>query len=261
MTGMFSLIRWPRAVESDDPAPLLPPERAPASVPSNREPPAVAKASELPPAHAPIARRRKRLLIGFDATASREPTWGQAARLTDTLLKILPGRLEVALAVHGGARLHPVTRYTTDAGRLRDKAAGVTCEAGFTKMLDLLAHAAALSADVVLYIGDCFEESASRARKVADQLAKKGTRVIILQEGNNGQAADAFAEIAERTGGAVLPFDISSFDRIGKELLELVAVLAVEGVEAVEAKKATPAAQLLLSNLDPKRLLIGHTKA
>jgi hypothetical protein len=27
-----------------------------------------------------------------------------------------------------------------------------------------------------------------------------------------------------------------------------------------EAETATPAAQLLLSNLDPKRLLIGHTK-
>jgi hypothetical protein len=39
-------------------------------------------------------------------------------------------------------------------------------------------------------------------------------------------------------------------------------VLAVEGVEAVEAKAATmPAAtSLLLQNLDPKRLLIGHAK-
>ena len=70
-------------------------------------------------------------------------------------------------------------------------------------------------------------------------------------------AREVFAEIAERTGGALLPFDISSFDRIGEELLELVAVLAVE---AVAAKPATPAATLLLEKLDPKRLLIGHAK-
>jgi hypothetical protein len=202
----------------------------------------------------------RRLLIGFDATASREPTWKQASRLTDTLLKTLPGKLQVALAVHGGGRLHTVTRYTTDPGKLGVKAAKIYCEAGYTKLLDLLSHAAALNADVVLYIGDAFEESPRRAGKIADRLGKRGTRVIILQEGDDGHAADVFAEIAERTGGALLPFDISSFDRIGKELLELVAVLAVEGVEAVEAQKDTPAAQLLLSNLDPKRLLIGHTK-
>jgi hypothetical protein len=203
----------------------------------------------------------RRLMIGFDATASREMTWKQSSRMTDILIKTLPGQLAVALAVHGGGRLHTVTRYTTDAGKLRDKAAGICCEGGSTRMLDLLSHAAALAADVILYIGDSFEESGSRARKVADQLGKRGTRIIILQEGNDRYARDVFAEIAERTGGALLPFDISSFDRIGKELLELVAVLAVEGVEAVEAKRdTTQAAQFLLSNLDPKRLLIGQAK-
>jgi hypothetical protein len=272
---MLSIFRWPVAVDSDaEPAapasgPLLPPKRgsAVALPPSPTEPPS---GPLLPPKGAALRATTsvqsgsadvRRLLIGFDATASREPTWKQASRLTDTLLKTLPGRLEVALAVHGGGRLHTVTRFTSDAERLRKRAARIYCEGGYTRMLDLLAHAAALAADVVLYIGDAFEESPSRARKVADRLGKRGTRVIVLQEGHDPNASDAFAEIAERTGGAVLPFDISSFDRIGKELLELVAVLAVEGVEAVEAiKDTTPAAQLLLSNLDPKRLLIGHTK-
>ena len=102
-------------------------------------------------------------------------------------------------------------------------------------------------------------KSQPRARKVADQLGKRGVRVIILQEGHDPNAQDVFAGIAERTGGALLPFDVSSFDRIGKELLELIAVLTVEGVEAVEAKQDTvPAARLLLENLDPGRLLIGR---
>jgi hypothetical protein len=199
----------------------------------------------------------RRLLIGFDATASREPTWKQSGRLMDTLLATLPGQLQVALAVHGGGRLHTVTRYTTNSGKLRDKAAGIRCEGGYTKLVDMLSHQAAIAADVVVYIGDCFEESAPKAGKIADKLGGRGTRVIILQEGNDGRAGDVFAEIARRTGGALLPFDISSFDRVGKELLELIAVLAVEGVEAVEARQDTaPAARLLLENLDPGRLLI-----
>jgi hypothetical protein len=259
MASMLSIIGWPlRPVESDHSAPALPPLPAePAAGPA------------LPPKGASLrastssqsgSEKPRRLLLGLDATASREATWKHAKRMTHTLIETLPGQLEVALAAFGGGRLHTVTRYTTDPGKLGVKAAKIYCEAGYTKLLDLLSHAAALNADVVLYIGDAFEESPRRAGKIADRLGKRGTRVIILQEGDDGHAADVFAEIAERTGGALLPFDISSFDRIGKELLELVAVLAVEGVEAVEAQKDTPAAQLLLSNLDPKRLLIGHTK-
>jgi hypothetical protein len=255
MPGFLSIFRSPPVANAgpalppvltkDDPAgPMLPPKC--------RLLPAVLSQSG--------EKKRRRLLLGLDATASREATWKHAKRMTHTLIETLPGQLEVALAAFGGGRLHTVTRYTTDPGKLGVKAAKIYCEAGYTKLLDLLSHAAALNADVVLYIGDAFEESPRRAGKIADRLGKRGTRVIILQEGDDGHAADVFAEIAERTGGALLPFDISSFDRIGKELLELVAVLAVEGVEAVEAQKDTPAAQLLLSNLDPKRLLIDHTK-
>lgn len=208
-----------------------------------------------------VTGERKRLLIGFDATASRAATWAQAARLTKTLIDTLPGQLEVALAAHGGSRLHTVTQYTTDAAWLRTRAARISCEAGYTRMVDMLADTAALKADMIVYIGDSFEELASEAQKAVDQLAKGGTRVIILQEGFDSYAGGVFAEIADRTGGAVLPFDISSFDRIGKELLELVAILAVQGVEAVEAKRQTvPAAKLLLANLDRKRLMIGHKK-
>jgi hypothetical protein len=257
MTGKFlSLLRWPPAAETNA-GPALPPlpERAGPALPPKR-------AAPIPAAPAPSASgERRRLLIGFDATASREATWKAAARLTDTLLATLPGQLEVALAAHGGGRLHTVTRYTTKPGKLRDIAAGVRCMGGYSRLLDILAHAAALDAGLVLYIGDAFEESAARARKIADKLGARGTRVVILQEGDDSYARRIFAEIAERSGGALLPFDISSFDRIGKELLELVAVLAVEGVEGLQAKKDTvPAAKLLLDNLDPKRLLIGHAK-
>ena len=253
MSGFLSIFRrvGPPALPA---APPLPPPQAVAG------PPLPSKAGAAA-SRGMGASERRRLLIGFDATASRGVTWKQAAKLTDTLLATLPGRLEVALAAHGGGRLHTVTRYTTDAGKLRDKAAKVYCQAGYTRLLDMLSHAVALRANLIVYIGNSMEKSPALARKIADKLGKLAIRVIILQEGSDEHARDIFTEIAERTGGALLRFDISSFDRVGKELVELVAVLAVEGVEAVEAKAATmPTATLLLENLDPKRLLIGHAK-
>jgi hypothetical protein len=261
MNGFLSIFRRGEAPRARTSAPSLParPPLPPAPGPA-LPPPRGLRA--IVGAVRDYGEEPRRLLVGFDATGSREPTWRQASRLTDTLIRTLPDRLQVALAVHGGGRLKFVTRYTTNAAALRGKAAEVQCEAGGTRLLDILADPAALKADVVLYIGDSFEESASQAGKLADKLRQCGTRVIILQEGDDDYARSIFAEIAERTGGALLPFDISSFDRVGKELVELIAVLAVEGIEAVEAQQETrPAARVLLEKLDPKRLLISQENA
>src|ERR1700678_1894931 len=58
---------------------------------------------------------RPRLIFGFDATASREPAWDTAREVTDALFGALPGALDVALAVHGGSRLHTFTAFTANA--------------------------------------------------------------------------------------------------------------------------------------------------
>ena len=52
---------------------------------------------------------RPRLVFAVDATASREPAWAAARQVTDALVKALPGALDVALAVHGGSRVHTFT--------------------------------------------------------------------------------------------------------------------------------------------------------
>jgi hypothetical protein len=254
----LSIFRRGNARQAEPSAPALPTVQQP-PLPSTPVlgPPLPPRRRLMPGAGAEKA-GLKRLLFGFDATWSRAESWSRATELTDTLLAALPDRLAVALAVHGGGRLHTLTRYTTSPARLRDRAADVYCEAGGTRLLAILAHTAAVQADLVLYIGDSFEESASEAGELADRLHKCGTRVIILQEGSCDYTRSVFAEIADRTGGAVLPFDVSSLDRVGKELLELIALLAVDGVEAVEARQDTSqAARILLNNLDSKRLLIG----
>ena len=114
---------------------------------------------------------RPRLIFGFDATASREPAWAAARTVTDALVKALPGELDVALAVHGGSMLHTFTGFTADPNALRDRAAGIRCIAGMTRMLPILSRALANpGVRVVIYIGDVFEESPTRGQKLADAM-------------------------------------------------------------------------------------------
>ena len=209
-----------------------------------------------PPAPKPSARMpelpRPKLIFGLDATASREAAMGTAIALTDALLVALPGELDVALAVHGGGKVHTFTRFESDANRLRDRAAAVRCKAGYTRLLDILSPALEIEGvTTVVYIGDTFEESERRARKIATALASRKIRLIILHDTTSGTAGGAaiFAEMAVLTSGCVLPFDASALPKL-RELLSAVAVLAVGGTTMLAAKQETmPAARLLLQHL------------
>ena len=191
-------------------------------------------------------------MLAVDATASREPAWNAAKRVTDALFSALPGQLDVALAVHGGDVVHTFTDFTCNPASLRDQAASVTCRAGQTRMLDIMERVREEKAiKVLLYVGDVFEESIAGGLDLADALRLRGTKLIVLHDTSTGGShdADIFARLAGRTGGCVLPFDADAVDRL-RELLEAIAVLAVGGMKLLESKtKALPAARLLLEHL------------
>lgn len=198
--------------------------------------------------------RRPRLIFGFDATASREPAWATARQVTDALVRALPGELDVALAVHGGSRLHTFTDFTAEPDALRDRAASITCIAGHTQLLPILARALpSPGVRVVTYIGDVFEESLARGRKLADEMGRRGIRLIVLHDTADWNArrdAELFLDLARRTGGCVLPFDASAPDRL-REFLAAIAVLAVGGTALLrEKRRELPGAVLLLQHLD-----------
>ncbi|WP_428540905.1 hypothetical protein [Rhodopila sp.] len=209
-----------------------------------------------PPAETGAA-PRPRLIFAVDATASREPAWAAARRVTDVLVQALPGELDVALAVHGGSRVHTFTAFTGDAGTLRDRAAGVACAAGLTRLLPILSVSLARPAvRVVVYIGDVFEESVAQGRKLADAMGRGGTRLIVLHDTADRSAsreAEVFWDLAKRTGGCVLPFDASSSGRL-RDLLSAVAVYAVGGEKLLrERRRELPGAVALLENLGKSR--------
>ena len=199
------------------------------------------------------APHRPRLVFGFDATASREPAWATARTVTDALVRTLPGELDVALAVHGGGLLHTFTPFTADATTLRDRAAGIYCIAGHTRMLAILARCLREpGVRVVTYIGDVFEESLSRGQKIADELGARGIKLIVLHDTSSWEAqrdAEVFLDLARRTGGCVLPFDPNAPGRL-RDILGAAAAYAVGGEDLLEAKRhEMPGAMLLLEHL------------
>jgi hypothetical protein len=200
---------------------------------------------------------RPRLVFAVDATASREPAWAAARQVTDALVKALPGELDVALAVHGGSRVHTFTAFTNNAATLRDRAAGVMCQAGLTRLLPILASSLkAPSVRVIIYIGDVFEENLAQGRHLADSLGARGTKLIVLHDTADPGArrdAEVFWDLAKRTGGCVLPFDSSAPGRL-RDILSAVAVYAVGGEKLLrERRHALPGAVALLEHLDRRR--------
>jgi hypothetical protein len=194
-----------------------------------------------------------RLVFAIDATASREHAWTAARQLTDALFSGLPGALEVALAVHGGGRLHTFTPFTSEPDSLRDQAAGIYCIAGTTQLLPIMVRARdEPGLRVVLYIGDVFEESLGRGRKLADALGSRGVRLIVLHDACHGAArrdADVFHDLASRTGGCVLPFDASAVGRL-RDILSATAAYAVGGEDLLQDMRHRSAgAALLLQHL------------
>src|SRR5487761_2581966 len=225
------------------------------------EPPAPKRPSLLarpPPAHLVATRveaaafhGRPRLVFGFDATASREPAWATARQVTDALVRALPRALDVALAVHGGSRLHTFTDFTADPNALRDRAAGITCQAGMTRLLPILQRSLENpGVRVVIYIGDVFEESPRRGRTLADEMGRHGMRLIVLHDAGDWMArrdAEGVLDLARRTGGCVLPFDASAPDRL-RDILGAAAAYAVGGA-ALLRQRGDAGALILLRHL------------
>jgi len=199
---------------------------------------------------------RPRLVFAVDATASREPAWIAARQTTDALVKALPGALDVALAVHGGGRVHTFTGFTNNAATLRDRAAGVTCQAGFTRLLPILsASLKQKSVRVVVYIGDVFEEGIDQGRRLADAMGARGMKLIVLHDTAARSArrdAEIFWDLAKRTGGCVLPFDANAPGKL-REMLSAVAVYAVGGEKLLrERRRDLPGAMALLEHLSKR---------
>jgi len=191
---------------------------------------------------------RGRLTIAIDATASRQPTWDIAAKLTGAMFNEVAaiGGLDVQLIYFRGWNECVASRWLTDAQSLNNIMSRVMCAAGHTQIRKVFDHVrkehAKQPINAVVFIGDACEETPAELYE-----ATCSVPVFLFQEGSNPQTSTIFATLAKLTGGAHVEFNANSPVTLA-ELLKAVATFAAGGTKAL-ANQASEAARLLLTQI------------
>lgn len=181
---------------------------------------------------------RGRLIFGMDATASREPTWDQAAQIQSAMFADTRalGGLEVQLCWYRGFHEFHAGDWIADSPTLLRHMNRVFCAAGLTQIGRLLRHALDEAGkgrvDALVFVGDCMEEDRDGLADLAGRLGLLGVRAFVFQEGRDPAAEASFKDIARLTGGAWCPFDSTSPGML-RDLLGAVAVYAAGGRKAL----------------------------
>jgi hypothetical protein len=186
----------------------------------------------------PIVAGRGRLMFAMDATASREATWREAARIQEQMFVETAGLggLDVQLIYYRGLDECRASRWFSHTDGLLAAMRKVTCAAGQTQIGRVLGHAveetgkARLGA--LVFVGDCMEEDLDKLLVRAGQLGLLGVPVFLFHEGQDEGAEIAFIKIAKITNGACCRFDSSSPQQL-RALLSAVAVYAAGGRNAL----------------------------
>jgi hypothetical protein len=192
-----------------------------------------------------------RIIVGIDATASREATWDAATGYTVKMLRAATtdNPLEIQIVFYRGEKECVASRWITDANVLAAVVTKVSCEAGPTQIARVLEHArkehVRQKIAALVFIGDACEESVDEIIGAAHKLKMPA---FVFHEGESDRATTrTFKTIANATRGAWAPFDAGAVARLA-ELLRSVAAYATGGAMAL-ADRNTPEARLLLTQM------------
>lgn len=183
--------------------------------------------------------RQGRLIFAMDATASREPTWDQAAGIQAEMFEETAslGGLAVQLCYYRGYRELAASGWVTRTAELQALMTRVRCAAGRTQIARVLRHALrehlGRPVDALVFVGDCMEESPDELAGLAGELGLAGVPAFLFQEGRDHVASQTFQRIAQLTHGAYCSFDSGSARQL-RDLLSAVAVYASGGRDALE---------------------------
>lgn len=187
---------------------------------------------------ASVGKGRGRLMFAMDATASREATWQEAARIQERMFAETAGLggLDVQLVYYRGLDECRASRWLSDTGSLLAAMRKVECAAGQTQIGRVLGHAVEqtgkMRLNALVFVGDCMEEDLDQLLARAGQLGLLGVPAFLFHEGGDETAAAAFARIAKLTNGACCRFDASSPQQL-RALLAAVAIYAAGGRKAL----------------------------
>ncbi len=183
--------------------------------------------------------QRGRLIFALDATASREPTWAEAARIQAEMFREASalGGLEIQLCFYRGHLELRAAPWSQDPDTLMRQMQAVHCAAGHTQIVRVLGHAIAETQihklDALVFVGDALEEDFQGLAALAGQLGLLGVPAFLFHEGQDPLVERAFRQIARLSGGAYSHFDAGSPHQL-RDLLRAVAVFVAGGRAALE---------------------------
>jgi hypothetical protein len=199
---------------------------------------------------------RGRLMFALDATASRQPTWDTACQLQSQMFAEVAsiGSLDVQLVYFRGSSECKFTGWVSDAEKLAKAMQRIVCEAGWTQLRKILAHAkketALLQVSALVFVGDALEmppygeDDPDKLIPMADELGRLGVPCFMFQEGGDETVERVFRDIAERSHGAYHRFDPGAAQQLAA-LLKAVATFATGGLAALEKRRDAEAVKLL----------------
>ena len=161
--------------------------------------------------------------------------------------------MAVQLCYYRGMAGFHSSQWLTEPGALLDQMSGVSCEAGITQIGRVLRHAldaGSVSQPIraLIFVGDACEEAPEPLLSLAGQCGIKKLPLFLFQAGRDATTHDIFERMAEVSGGATVPFDASSADRL-RQLLGAVARFARGGLKALRDSGAA-GDRLLLEQLE-----------
>ena len=193
---------------------------------------------------------RGRLIFALDATASRQPIWDTASKLTADMFQEVGtiGGLEMQLVYYRGQSECQASGWFANSTDLTNAMARIICAAGLTQIGKILSHSQKetkkLKVSALVFVGDAMEENPDTVIHEARELGRLRVPVFMFQEGNDPQVEQTFREIARLTRGAYSRFDSGAARQLA-ELLKAVAVFAVGGMTALAARRDPGAVKLL----------------
>ena len=200
---------------------------------------------------------RGRLIFALDATMSRQPTWDLAQSLQAKMFQAAAGLggLEVQLVYFRGWNECRASVFVSGGQGLAELMSRIAVRGGATQIRKVLAHArdeaSRAKVAALVFVGDAMEENPDALAALAGELALRGVKAFMFQEGHDPAARRTFNEIARLTGGAYSAFDAGASDRLAS-LLRAAAAYAAGGYVALAREAAADTTVRLLLGQMPK---------
>jgi hypothetical protein len=205
----------------------------------------------------PVAPGSPRVLLAL-ANHGRSPGWERAKTLQRQMFEAAAG-MEMKFAFYGkdddeGVRSFKISKdWRTNPDDMAAHMDRAECNCGcYVNIRSVLQQAVKENQDwpmrAVVVVGDAFhddQDGLDKAALAANQLRREGTRVFLIQQGDDPHTARKLQYLARVSGAAYFKFDQKTQQQQFAEMLELGSAYAAGGDEAVKTAGGQTATLLL----------------